>query len=349
MSANETTTQNTPLVWLVDSERNPLSECLGAFTPWAETLHIAHGTAPDWAALPDAIFFSAEIPGGPQGQLFADLLQAAGPVPLLAVARLRSLAQAVAYFRTGAADYLSLPLEEDDAHERFDAALQRSTDLAMQGVMVELEPVDQDLAEISLSLRPSTPEEPEEAAEEEDILAHLQPPPPPPVPPVQEEEDNDEPEPVDGLPIPTLWEELPCGLLVFDSSANLVFANSFGLELFGHTSLAELQETLETHRSDLDAHAANHHPLPDNQWPHIIAAKTRTARSAVVSIVKPDGRRSWLRIDCLPHLADGTMSRLSMTLVNLTGELPPLRAREGDLAAAPAKKDKAKKRGRKHK
>lgn len=350
MSADETATQGNPLVWLIDSERNPLSECLDAFTPWAETLHLPYGAAPDWAALPDAIFFSAEIPGGPQGALFTEMLQAAGPVPLLAVARLRSLAQAVAYFRAGAADYLPLPLEEDDARERFEAALQRSAALAMQGVMVELEPVDQDLAEISLSLRPSVPEEPEEAFEEEDILAQLEPPPPPPppAPAPAREEDGDEPEPVDGLPIPSLWEELPCGLLVFDSSANLVFANSLGLELFGHTSLAELQETLETRRSDFDAHAANHHPLPDNQWPHIVAARTRTARSAVVSIAKPDGRRAWLRIDCLPHLADGAMSRLSMTLVNLTGELLPLRARDGEQTAVPAKKDKAKKRGRKH-
>ncbi|MCD8139001.1 MAG: hypothetical protein LUE17_04345 [Planctomycetaceae bacterium] len=367
-----------PLIWIIDSDRNPLAEHLDAFSGWARARHLPHGAAADWTMPPDAIYASAELAGGPQGEVFADLLAAAGAIPVLVVARLRSLAQAVAYFRAGAADYLSLPLEEEEARDRYVAAMERAETLAMQGMVVELEPVDQEVGEISLSLRPSLPEP---IPDEEDILAHLHAEPresvraEPSGKPETAETDaaadesaivetvvekatitdaavedpaEDEPVAVDGLPIPTLWEELPCGLLVFDSSVNLVFSNSLGLEMFGHTSLAELQEVLESHRDSFAAHGSNHRPLPDNQWPHLVAAKTRTARSAVVSIEKPDRRRAWLRVDCLPHVADGALSRLSMTLVNLTGELPPLQV-QAESDSAPARKEKAKKRGKRKK
>ncbi len=363
---------DTPLIWIIDSDRNPLAEHLHAFGGWARALHLPHGQAADWTAPPDAIYASAELAGGPQGEVFADLLKAAGAIPVLVVARLRSLAQAVAYFRAGAADYLSLPLEEEDARERYIAAMERAETLAMQGMVVELEPVDEEVGEISLSLRPALPDP---LPDDEDILAHLHAESQPEADdePAETEatpdesaivdtvvekatvteatvEDpaEDEPVAVDGLPIPTLWEELPCGLLVFDSSVNLVFSNSLGLEMFGHASLAELQEALENHRDSFAAYGSNHRPLQDNQWPHLVAAKTRTARSAVISIEKPDRRRAWLRVDCLPHVADGALSRLSMTLVNLTGELPPLNL-QNDVDAAPAKKDKAKKRGKRKK
>lgn len=335
----------TPILWLVDSQRSPLAGCRELMQSWADVEYFSHDSPPDnWTAPPDVVFFSAEIKGGPEGDAFRHLLDDAGGVPLVAVARLRSLAQAVAYFRAGVADYLSLPLDEDDVRERVDAAMDRAAALAMQGVMVELEPIDQDPGEISLSLKPSVAAS-AAPGEDEDILAKLH--------PEQRgvaDTDEDEPTAVDGLPIPTLWEELPCGVAVFDSNANLVFSNNLAMSLFGFASLAELQEALENKCADFKAFGANQKPLADNQWPHILSSKTRTARSSVVSIEKPDRRRIWLRIDCLPHLHDGQITRLCMTLVNLTGELPPLATAEN--ASVPVEKSKpgkAKPRGKKKK
>lgn len=335
-----------PLLWLIDSGRAPLAASLGVFEDWADVRYFASEPAEsEWERPPDAVFFSAEFAGGAEGEAFGRLVAAAGAVPLLAVARLRSFTQAVAFFRAGADDYLSLPLEEEDVWERFNAAIERMARLAMRGLLVELEPSEAAPDSVDMSLRsavsavePSGDASPEA---EEDILARLS---------ADlagesglnatEPQDGAEEEPiaVDGLPIPNLWEELPCGLLVFDSNGNLVFSNTLALVLFGCPSLAELQDMLENNRAAFAAHGANHKPLPDNQWPQTQAARTRTARSAVISIERSDRRRLWLRIDCMPHLADGAISRLSMTLVNLTGELAPLQT----ASAAPAKREKAK-------
>jgi CheY-like chemotaxis protein len=330
--------ENRPLVWIYDSERGPLADCPDLFEDWADALYLQYpAPLPEDGETPDAILVSAEIPGGAAGEVFVGLCDAAGSLPVLVLAKLRSLTQALAFFRAGAADYLPLPMEEEELQERLAAALARAERLAMQSVMVELEPVDSDTGEISLNIVSA---DQDDGQEEVDILAGIVVPPPeretrkPPDDdgaravaddaPTEHGADGEEPEAVDGLPIPTLWEELPCGLLVFDSRGNLVFSNSLGLELFGHDSLAELQDALENRLSGFAAHGANHKPLPDNQWPHVLARKSRAARSAVVSVERTDRRRAWLRIDCLPHLAEGKITRLSMTLVNLTGELPPL-------------------------
>lgn len=325
-----------PYLWIIDSERLPLAEFLDAFDDWAEFFHVAPGRAePDWSQPPDAVFCSAEIAGGANGALFSALLKRAAEAPVLVVSRLRSLTQAITYFRAGAMDYLPLPLDGDESRGRFEAALEKRARQAMRELVVELEQVDGDPGDLSLTLRPS---DSPAGASEDDILAALDgtgdaspesPPTDPAADPEEESDtpadpDDDAPTPVDGLPIPTLWEELPCGLLVFDSAGNLVFSNSLGLDLFGIDSVAELEDALESRRGMFSAHGANHKPLPDNQWPQVLALKTRTARSAVVSIEKPDRRRLWLRIDCLPHVAEGKINRLSMTVVNMTGELPPL-------------------------
>lgn len=338
---NETIATNQPLprplVWLVDSERAPLAACRQTVEPWAETVYYQDPANLDWSNPPDAILFSAEIAGGSAGQPFQNLLAMAEPIPLIAVARLRSLAQAVAFFRAGAVDYLALPLDRDDAKERTEIAIEHAAALALQGVMVELEPVDNsDPGEISLNLVPSQTQTEsdrlldirEQSPDEEvDILAEL-PPDKSPTPNDADELPEDEPVAVDGLLIPSLWDELPCGLLVFDSNANLAFANQPGLDLFGLPTIAHLEDALDNNRKSFNAYSANNKPLPDNQWPHILAVKTRTARSALISIEKQDKRRAWLRIDCLPHIHEGVISRVLLTVVNLTGDLPPLHIQE---------------------
>ncbi len=330
----ENTTRDKAAVWIVDSGDEVLASALPAFDHWAESRRFLwNGHAPDWDAPPDAVFFSTEIPGGAGGEFFRNLVENAGPVPLIAVTRVRSLAQALAYFRAGAADYLSLPLDGEEARERFEASQERAARLAVQNMVVDIEqPAAWDASrpfvnEMPLDLPPAKPD-PEEPAAPGGA--------------------DDEPIAVDGLPIPALWEELPCGLLVFDSLGNLVFSNRLGLDLLGHDSLPELQDALENAPASFAAHGANHKPLPDNQWPHVLAAKTRTPRSAVVSLERRDRRRAWIRIDCQPHLADGKLSRLSMTVVNLTGELPPLQTQEAEKTRHPhpPRKDK-KRRGRK--
>ena len=316
----------TPRLWLIDSDRKPLAECLAAFRGWSDALYLGPDAGePDWNAPPDAVFFSAEINGGADGEAFARLCEAAAGIPLLAVARLRSLTQALAFFRAGVDDYLPLPLDGSEARTRLEAVLDRIHRRALESVLIEVEPLDPEpvIDGAGSAVIQDVPETPTGG------------------------DCEDEPEPVDGLPIPTLWEELPCGLLVFDSVDNLVFANSLGLELFGRSSLAELQDAFENRPSAFAAHAANNKPLSDNQWPQVLARKTRTARSAVVSVERPSGRRAWLRIDCLPHLSEGKVNRLSMTVVNLTGELPPLKVSAGEEAEViPLSAKRDKRRGR---
>lgn len=342
-----------PYLWLLDSEKKPLVECLDVFDGWADVTYLTpESDMPGWDNPPDAVFFSTEIRGGSNGEFFSSLLRDGGLVPLLAVARHRSLTQALAYLRAGASDYLPLPLEESEVHERLMAALEKAEHLAYSPLTVELETFDQDPGDVSLTVGPR--HSATEDIGEDDILAELSQSDPtfsrlssPESEAVTVQPLEDEPEAVDGLPIPTLWEELPCGLLVFDSLGNLVFSNSLGLDLFGHSSLAELQEALENRHDSFAAHAANHKQLPDNQWPHILARKARATRSAVISVEKPDRRRVWLRIDCQPHLSEGTISRLSMTIVNLTGELPPLNTSEPTEHAP--KRGKAKSRSKRKK
>lgn len=300
------------LVWIIDSPRSPLAGCLYAFENTAEFRYFSHGDQlPDGEERPDAIFFSAEIDGGPNGTAFVALTEFAAGIPLLACAKVRSLAQAVAFFRAGAVDYLSIPLEAEEVAERLSAALAKAAANASPTVMVELEALDDE--PVTLTVRESDDRDLSAPKEADSGAAE----------PAGDE--DDEPVAVDGLPIPTLWEELPCGLLVFDSAGNLVFSNALGLELFGFASLVELQDALENRRSSFNARGTNKKSLPDNRWPHVDAIKSRAARHAAVSIERPDGRRSWIRMDCLPHLYDGAISRVTMTLVNMTGELPDMR------------------------
>ncbi len=293
-----------PFVWIIDSPRSPLAGSLYAFENIVEYQYFSHGEPPS-ADLPppDAVFFSAEIEGGPTGELFTSLVESYPAIPLIAITKVRSLVQAVAFFRAGALDYLSLPLDPAEVAERLDAALARIGNLVAAAVTVELEALDN--GELDAELADLIDE-----LEEDEQLEKIA------------ESDEIEAVPVDGLPIPSLWEELPCGLLVFDSQTNLVYANAAACTLLGFESMSELQDMLENRRSEFNALATNKKPLPDNKWPHIAAVKTRTARHATVSVERPDKTRVWLRMDCLPHLADGSLSRLTMTLVNMTGDMP---------------------------
>ncbi|MDR1613114.1 MAG: hypothetical protein LBT97_10100 [Planctomycetota bacterium] len=344
-----------PLVWIVDSERSALGESLSVFDAGCSAFRYfeAGEPFPGDGDPPDAVVFSAEIAGGPGGEAFARLRAETAGIPLLAAARVRSLAQAVAFFRAGADDYLSLPFDPGELADRLSAACAANI-FAPPTVLVEVErlgsasgsadPVRIDRIAAVANLA--------DGAGDEDILADLSreesrsedPGGKDPGSGAAENELSDadkfretdagdssgsggpgeaEPEPVDGLPIPSLWEELPCGLVVFDSTGDPVFSNALALDLFGLDTLGGLRDALEPNRRLFKALGQNQNPLPDNQWPHAAAFKAKAARSAVVSIERSDRRRVWLRIDCLPHLTDGKVSRLSMTLVNMTGELPP--------------------------
>ena len=102
-----------PYIWLIDSDKLSLAECAGMFSDWSDAVYLNPGDSePDWSDPPDAVFFSAEIAGGAGGERFASICRKAGDVPLLAVARWRSLAQALDFFRAGASDSLSLPLKK---------------------------------------------------------------------------------------------------------------------------------------------------------------------------------------------------------------------------------------------
>ena len=321
-----------PLVWIFDSARSPLGEALPAFDRLPAVFrHFGAGEAPRAGAEPpDVVFFSAGIEGGAGGAAFMSLRAAAGGVPLIAVSRLRSFAQALSFFRNGVFDYISLPVDDSELSERFEAALAKKN-ADMSTVMVEFEAMDEaarDGLTLTVHRAVATEVEPDE-----DILAQLAtggdtPPKPDGAGGVSAPAGADTPreeadaDPVDGLPIPSLWDELPCGLLAFDSRGNLVFANSMAMKLFGHLSLNSLREALENGRPAFNALGANRKPLPDNQWPHLTAVKAKAARANIVSIARPDHSRLWLRMDCLPHLSDGKVNRMSMTVINMTGELP---------------------------
>jgi PAS domain-containing protein len=304
---------------------------------------------------PDAVFFTADL-GEIDGLPGLEQLRRHLPdTPLLAVARVRSLAQAVDLFRRGVADYLSLPLDLAEVQERLAVAI-TTANSQLAAVTVEFEALDADPGDWRLSLSqveesPAAPPLAGEAGEEAEPVEETQPveagepveekEPGEAARPVEEAEPGEageeeeagetvektqpvEPvEAVDSLPVSSLWDELPTGLLVFDAAGSLAYVNRLGLELFGFASLGELRQRLESGLASFAARGPNRKPLPDNHWPHVLAIRSRAERHGLVYLERPSGRRVWLRLDCLPHLHAGVVTRTSVTVVNLTGELPP--------------------------
>lgn len=319
-------TSGTPRLWIIDSVRETLADALPDLENAVECRYFRFGEMLPEENLPDAMVVSSDLPGGATGNEFGRLVTEWAQIPVLVASKLRSLTQALAFFRRGAADYLPLPLTVEEWEERIAEALERmNTAAAVSAVLMEVEPVE-DSDDILATLADS-----DESVAEVDVV------------PEAVAEQEPEPEAVDGLAIPMMWDELPCGLAVFDSNHNLVFCNQLALDLFGIASLAELQDMLDAHQTDLSAYGQNNKPLPNNQWPHLLAFKSRSSRSGILSLERADKSRVWLRMDCLPHLSDGAVSRLTMTLVNVTGEVPPLHLSTEPKPAAP-KRGKARKR-----
>ncbi len=317
-----------PRLWIIDSVRETLADALPDLEIAVDGLFIRYGEALPEVNLADAMVVSSDLPGGATGEEFGRLVTEWAQIPVLVASKLRSLTQALAFFRRGAADYLPLPLAAEEWEERIAEALERmNTAAAVSAVLMEAEPVDGDIL--------ATLTESDESVAEVDVVPEAVAEP--------EQEPETEPEAVDGLVIPTMWDELPCGLAVFDSNHNLVFCNQLALDLFGIASLAELQDTLDARQADLQAYGQNNKPLPNNQWPHLLAFKSRSSRSGILSLERGDKSRVWLRMDCLPHLSDGAVSRLTMTLVNVTGEVPPLHLSQEPKPTAP-KRGRARKR-----
>ena len=88
-----------------------------------------HG-APGAPGTPDAIFVSAELPGGARGGLFRSLIEGYGGAPVIVATRTRSLSQALEFFRAGAADYQPMPATAEDWRRRLLDSLHRRRAMA---------------------------------------------------------------------------------------------------------------------------------------------------------------------------------------------------------------------------
>ncbi len=110
---------------LVDSPGWPLEDMLPQLRQVARECvylnDVKQLTGPE--ARPEALIVSSELPGGPQGEGFLRLRRIFPRQPLLVLARNRSLAVALGFFRAGARDFLAAPVDVEELRERLAAAL----------------------------------------------------------------------------------------------------------------------------------------------------------------------------------------------------------------------------------
>ncbi|MBN2712687.1 MAG: hypothetical protein JXR97_09715 [Planctomycetes bacterium] len=123
-----------PHILVCDGQGRRLEECL----PVLRDLGYACTYIPDVASLykgcefPDLLVVSAEINGGPGGADFREITQTFPGVAVMAIAHVRSLSTAIAFFRAGVVDYLPVPFARDEASERIEAALLAPVDTVVE-------------------------------------------------------------------------------------------------------------------------------------------------------------------------------------------------------------------------
>ncbi len=209
---------------------------------------------------PDAVILSGRLPGGPEGRAFARLQRAFPHAPLLVVASVRSLSTAVAFFRAGADDYLSMPLARDETRQRLTAALEggrRAGAHAVSEVSAELAGGE------VLAKRTGATSIPGRA-------------------------------PAEGGPLREGCidlEALGCGVWVCDGEGRLVAANAAALSLVARPSREDLGRCVARPIEVWEPLDARGCLLSPEAWPPFRALKDHAPRAGTMSLLRPDGTR----------------------------------------------------------
>lgn len=332
-------------VWVVDSDKSTLAESVPVLAQLGDCKCFSFPqTEAEGLTIPDILLVSAEIEGGAEGEFFSALIKKFRDIPVIIAARVRSFAQALSFFRSGAADYLTLPLELMETAERLEAALLKRAKAGESDPVEVAVEVEETIGEMPRNLSlvvESFRQLP--CAEDDDILAAL---------PTEDDPTQNPPSMIDTGSAPSqhegepasviqideeksrqatqaeILEQLPCGYMALDLDGNLTVANAIAMETLGYDSLAELQDKWDSRRGEFGACGLNGKEIGSAHWPDMQALKSKARRSGCISVERPDNRRIWLRIDCLPVLSEGRVRYVAVTLTNVTDDHPPLKKRE---------------------
>ena len=215
---------------------------------------------------PDAVILSGRLPGGPEGRAFARLQRIFPHAPLLVVASVRSLSAAVAFFRAGADDYLSMPLAPEEIRQRLAAARESGRRPGAQGVAeVKAEPVGDAVV----------PERTEETGAARRAPA------------------DDGPF-CDGR---IDLEALGCGVWVTDAEGRLAAANTAALAMLARPSREDLGRCLARPIEVWEPLDVRGRLLSAEDWPPFRALKDHAPRAGTMSLLRPDGTRVWVHMD----------------------------------------------------
>jgi len=119
-----------------------------------------------------------------------------------------------------------------------------------------------------------------------------------------------------GLELTSLLNSFAHGVVVRDSRGKLVFANTAYEETLGIPP-KELVSRPEDF-TEMGISQADGTPFGRSDWPGTVALAGGLVREAAMSVLRPDGRRLWLRVDVTP-VDDARLGKLSITtLIDVT-------------------------------
>lgn len=107
-----------------------------------------------------------------------------------------------------------------------------------------------------------------------------------------------------------LLDALPCAVAVRDSSGRLIFANRPYREIVGIPPPGVVRGPSDM--APLRIADKKGRPIEPSEWPATAALAKRETRDLTVSIIRPDGRKSWLRVDARA-IQDQALGTLTVT------------------------------------
>ncbi len=107
-----------------------------------------------------------------------------------------------------------------------------------------------------------------------------------------------------------LLNALPCAVVVRDSSGRLVSANRPYREIVGILPPSVVKAPADL--APLRIAGGNGRPIEPSEWPPTAALRDREAHNLTVSVIRPDGRKAWLRVDS-KAIEDAVLGTLTIT------------------------------------
>jgi CheY-like chemotaxis protein len=288
-------------------------ECVYAVVSGSQTLA---------AERADLLLACSELPGGAGGKEFRRIMKTAAGLPVVVVAHVRSLSDALSYFRAGVADYLPAPLSDTELGERIDSALAHPLDTWCEPFDAEAcedsngdedanpaaaLPVEQDTEDDTDSLSP------QELADDSGAPAEA---------PATSGNPaaNDSNVKNHDTYAESAYAGLPVGVLKFSGDGELLLANPAALRILGRDA-ASIRGAFApgiAAAGELELIDLNGHAVRSDLWPPALCLKEKAARGRTLGLTRPDRLRVRLRIDATPTLNNGLVKEITVTVCNVT-------------------------------